>query len=561
MSQKLELTWIGKEDKILVEPRILIEDKQKSNTVNDEKTENMLIHGDNLLSLKALLSKFENKIKCIYIDPPYNTGKAFNTYDDNIEHSIWLSLMRERLELLKRLMSQDGVIYIQINDDEASYLKVLCDEVFGRNRYETTFYVKVRHEDRILREDNRYQLCIEQVLCYSKSDSFIPPRREKTKNVALDYKWNVSITGNYSEIIKIGAYDVEVYKPESYKICQVNEGEGQFKQYQIRGSLITQSGSASEYYEKYLRERREKDGLGTLYKVIGMGKAGDGLGYRYIIQPEKESSKNGFYFQGNPIKEKKNIGRPYPNFYDMTKPFNNVGYEGVGYFNGGKKPEAWINLLLSLVHFNEGDYVLDSFLGTGTTCAVAHKKGLNWIGIELGDHAYTHCKPRLDEVISGKDKLGITEDVQWKGGGGYRFFELAPSLIMKDDFGEDIINEKYNPDMLASAVALHEGFVYQPDEKCFWKQAKGSDNSYLFTTTRHVTPTFIDSICTSMTDEEYLIIACKSFDKEVQHLYKKITIKKIPQCLLENCEFGRENYKLNIVNPPVYEDEEIDDEY
>ena len=181
MANRLELTWYGKENEVKIEPRLLIEDKKLSNTLGDDSIKNILIHGDNLLALKSLESNYSNKIKCIYIDPPYNTGKAFNTYDDNIEHSIWLSLMRDRLSVLKKLLSNDGVIFIQINDDEYAYLKVLCDEVFGRDNYETTFYVKVRHENRILREDTRWQLCVEQVLCYRKSSSFIAPRRSKEK--------------------------------------------------------------------------------------------------------------------------------------------------------------------------------------------------------------------------------------------------------------------------------------------------------------------------------------------------------------------------------------------
>ena len=145
MANKLELTWVGKDEEIKLEPRILIENPTLSNIDKDKDTENMLIHGDNLLALKALESKYAGQIKCIYIDPPYNTGKAFNNYDDNIEHSLWLSLIRERLLLLHRLLSYDGVIFIQINDDEAAYLKVLCDEVFGRSNYETTFYLSLIH--------------------------------------------------------------------------------------------------------------------------------------------------------------------------------------------------------------------------------------------------------------------------------------------------------------------------------------------------------------------------------------------------------------------------------
>ncbi len=329
---KLEITWVDKYKEKKIEPRILVEDKSKS--YGDVNSENMLIHGDNLLALKALEQDYAGRIKCIYIDPPYNTGNAFDQYDDNVEHSIWLSLMRTRLVLLHELLAEDGVIFVQINDDEAAYLKVLMDEVFGRQNYETTLYVKVRHEDRILREDIRYQLVIEQVLVYRKSSSFVPPRRPKTKVSDDDYEYNLKINKEPKSIVKIGGYDVEIYPPESYEITKTEKGNGNLKYYQIRGSLITQKGSASEFYEKFLRSRRSEDGLGTLYKVIGMGINGDGLGYRTIFQPTKEKSKNGFYFQGKPKREKSNNGLPYPNFYDFVQEYNNAGYEGNVDFKG-----------------------------------------------------------------------------------------------------------------------------------------------------------------------------------------------------------------------------------
>ena len=223
------------------------------------------------------------------------------------------------------------------------------------------------------------------------------------------------------------------------------------------------------------------------------------------------------------------------------------------------KPERLIELVLSVAS-NPGDLVLDSFLGSGTTAAVAHKMGRRYIGIEMGDHAYTHCKTRLDKVISGEDKGGITKSTNWKGGGGYRFYELAPSLINEDPFGEYVINPDYDADMLAAAVALHEGFTYKPNSDMFWKQSVGNEKSYLFVTTRHLNSTFLDSIKDSMEDDEYLIIACRSFESGLDKAYDHITLKKIPQMLLSRCEFGKTDYNLNIVHPPVYEDEEDIDE-
>ena len=219
------------------------------------------------------------------------------------------------------------------------------------------------------------------------------------------------------------------------------------------------------------------------------------------------------------------------------------------------KPERLIQRVLTLAT-NEGDLVLDSFLGSGTTAAVAQKMGRRWIGIEMGNHAYTHCKVRLDKVISGEDKGGITKDVNYQGGGSYKFYELAPTLIVKNALGIEVINKEYNAEQLAAAVALHEGYDYQPDENIFWKQSKASENSYLFVTTSYITPATISQIEQMMGKDEYLLIACKAFDSACEETSKKITIKKIPQMLLKLCEFGKDDYSLNIVNPPFYEDDD-----
>ena len=232
--------------------------------------------------------------------------------------------------------------------------------------------------------------------------------------------------------------------------------------------------------------------------------------------------------------------------------------EGSVDFKGGKKPEVLLEKLL-MYFSNPGDLVLDSFLGSGTTAAVAHKMGRKWIGIEMGEHAYTHCKVRLDKVISGEDKGGITKSVNWKGGGGYRFYELAPTLINQDAFGEYIINKEYNAGMLAAAVALHEGFSYNPSPETFWKQSTGSENSYLFVTTKHITAAYLHSIKDTMQDNEYLIIACKSYDEKAANAFSNIVIKKIPQMLLNRCEFNKDNYNFNIVHPPVYDEVEDDE--
>lgn len=472
----------------------------------------------------------------------------------------------ERFNLEPRILLEDkaksygdaenGSIFIQINDDEYPYLKIICDEVFGRNNYEATFYVKVRHENRILREDTRYQLVIEQVLLYRKSNLFVPPRREKTKDVSLDYIWDIEITGRPASVERIHGYDVEIYRPDDYKI--IKSENGNLKQYQIRGSLITQKGSASEYYEQNLRARRELDGLGTLYKVIGMGINGDGLGYRYIIQPSKADSKNGFYFQGKPKKSTVNKGLPYPNFYDRVDIFNNAGYEGGNEFRGGKKPEDWIHFLLSLTT-KPGDLVLDSFLGSGTTAAVAHKMGRRWIGVEMGDHVYTHCIPRLQKVINGEDQGGITKTVNWQGGGGFKFYELASSLIVKDKYGQQIISDKYNADMLAEAMCKVLGYHYKPDAEKYWKQGYSSEKSFIYTTTLSMQEESLGKLAAEVGSDN-LLICCSAFIGN-KTAYPNITVKKIPAAILKKCEWGREGYPLNLKNyTPTDKDFEFEEE-
>ncbi len=553
LANKLELTWYGKDEEIRVEPRILIENKSLSNVAHDEDTENMLIHGDNLLALKALLPKYEGKVKCIYIDPPYNTGEAFEYYDDNLEHSIWLELMYARLSLLKRFLTDDGFFCCQIDDSEGHYLKILLDEIFGRSNYMTTIYVRVRYPEKTLKQDMAFHKEIEQVHVYRKSQ-LSRPILDVVEAGYDKFKYKVEIFGLPIKTIDLGGKKVEVFSKDSYKIVEEEGSEFGLKEIWASGTILD-GNSSGRFFRDYLTGRYEEDGYGTLYKVYGIGD--DRYDYRYFTGPNREGATKGKYYQGVPI-DKLESGAmtkevPIKGFIDLAANFGNCRQEGGSEFRGGKKPEILIKHLLS--HFSlPGDIVMDSFLGSGTTAAVAHKMNRRYIGIEMGEQAYTLCHARLDRVIEG-DKTGISSLVEWKGGGGYRFFELAPTLIKKDSFDEDIINPEYDADMLASAVALHEGFIYEPDFEIFWKQAKGNEKSYLFTTTRHLDSAFLDSIKDGMKDDEFLIIACKSYQAGLDGAYSNIVIKKIPQMLLNNCEYDK-TYDLNIICPPEYDDEE-----
>lgn len=537
MANKLELTWVGKEKEIKVEPRILIENPQLSNmgkvsaklgqaSFFDEPTsdnfDNMLIHGDNLLALKALEAKYAGKIKCIYIDPPYNTGYAFEQYDDNLEHSIWLGLMRPRLEIMRNLLSDDGSIWISIDDDEQAYLKVLCDEVFGRKN----FVNNVIWEKKFSPQNAAKWL--------SDSHDFIMVYAKKKET------WTVNLLPRSDEM------NARYKNPDN----------------DPRGVWIS---------DNLLRKDVQKSGLYTITTPNGT-KHDPQKGRSWRVSEEKflEMVKDNRIWFGEDGGNVPRIKRFLSEVQDGMRPMTIWKWTEVGHNQEASqenrkimgevepfatpKPERLIERILTLAT-NEGDLVLDSFLGSGTTAAVAHKMGRKWIGIEMGDHAYTHCKVRMDKVIEG-EQGGISKARNWQGGGGYKFYELAPSLVVEDKFGMPIINKEYNADMLSAAMALHEGYSYEPDENCFWKQGK-NENSYIFTTTQHVTESFLEMISKEMQEEESLIVACKSYEQGVDKLFKNIFVKKIPKVLLDKCQFGVENYNLNIIDiPEIDEDEE-----
>ena len=523
MANKLELTWYGKDEPILVEPRLLIENAALSNTAADPDTENMLIHGDNLLALKALESKYAGQVKCIYIDPPYNTGSAFEHYDDNLEHSQWLQLIRPRLEILWRLLSENGSLWISIDDDERDYLKVLCDEIFGRNQYITSMVWQKRYSPDIRTAISDAH---EYILCYAKDPKIFKESRNLLPLTEAQTKQFTNPDNDPRGLWKAIDFTAPGYRPNQMYEIQLPSGR-----------IVTPPA-------------------GRCWRVTV-----DGF--------NQFKSENKMYYgkDGNGVPSVKRFLSEMPGMV----PWSWWEHDEVGHSQEGKKESQFLfgkdntftspkpeRLIERIIHIatNTGDLVLDSFLGSGTTAAVAHKMGRRYIGIEMGSHAYTHCKVRLDKVIAGEDPGGVTKSAKWERGGGYRFYELAPTLINQDAFGEYVINEEYDADMLAAGVALHEGFTYHPDSNLFWKQPVGNEKSYLFVTTRHLNSQYLDAIKSGMEEDEYLTIACCSYDKGVDRAYDHITIKKIPQMLLERCEFGKADYNLNIVHPPVYEDEE-----
>lgn len=521
-NQKLELTWIGKGNELKLEPRILIEDTAKS--YGDPKAENILIYGDNLLALKALEQNFAGKIKCIYIDPPYNTGNAFEHYDDGVEHSQWLNLMKPRLDILRNLLSDEGSIWISIDDDESHYLKVLCDEVFGR----INFVANVIWEKKYSPQNDAKWLSDshDHILIYAKKKEiwrpYLLPRteemNERYKNPDNDPR-GVWKSGDLlrKDVQNSGIY--EIVTPAGRK-CNPPIGRSwrvpQYRYFEMVADnriWFGKDGKAIPSIKRFLSEVQD----GMVSKTIW---------FRTEVGDNDESAK------------------------EIKKLFQSVTFST-------PKPERLIKRVLEL-GTKTGDIILDSFLGSGTTAAVAHKMNRRWIGIELGEHAVTHCLPRLQKVVDGTDKGGIAEAVNWSGGGGFKFYTLAPSLLKQDQYGNWVITEEYNADMLAAAMAKQEGFRYQPHESIYWKQGQSSEKDFIFTTTQFITVEMLNRLHDEMQPDESLLICCRNFKQECESRFANITIKKIPQMLLGRCEFGKNDYSLNIVNLPTDEQEDYE---
>lgn len=432
-------------------------------------------------------------------------------------------------------------------------------------------------------EDKRLKKSCEYILVYAKDyekkDPFksihsLTPIDElvvKYKETGKSWKYTSALV-NPGEKTYVGSTttgdgsEIRIYRRDNFVIKSINalikdENSSVKEIYKKYAKNIFQTAMPESSIRPRVKEKVEEIGIESdLYSIEYVPTSGRNKGVVYE-QFYKGASFRLFAWLSDVSEEID--GRLYKKdrqgtFWDFVGELNNLTKEGNVQFPKGKKAERIIERILEMAT-DENDIVLDSFLGSGTTAAVAHKMGRRWIGVEMGDHAYTHCKKRLDSVIDGTDMGGITKSVNWQGGGGYRFYEIAPTLINTDAFGLPVINKEYNIEMLAAAVAIHEGFKYEPNDEIFWKQSKANENAFLYVTTQHVTQALLNSIEETLNDSEYLIIACKSFDTNADKLFKNITIKKIPQMLLNKCEFGKDNYDLNIVNPPTYEDEQDDE--
>ena len=351
----------------------VVKEVQSKELMTDRsKPVNLLIEGDNYHILSVLNYTHEKSIDLIYIDPPYNTGSDEFKYNDKwidkedaYRHSKWISFMSKRLRLAKKLLKYDGVIFISINEEELSQLKLLCDEIFQLNNYLTTFTIKVRHEDRILKGDKDFHEVVEYLLLYRRSKSHKTAKRIKENKSIVEYVNEVVEKNKNPEKIQFGSKIVCVFKPDEYEIVKNDPSESRLKKINIRGS-IKEGNSSGRFYMKFLDPLRNKR-MGYLYKVENIGN--DGFGYRYFLMPTSEKKVNGDYFQGIPINRSDIKEFPYPNYLDFESDFNNVGYEGGIDFRNGKKPINFILKIFEMGGINKkpNAQILDFFAGSGST--------------------------------------------------------------------------------------------------------------------------------------------------------------------------------------------------
>ena len=522
--QKLELTWIGKEVRPQLEPRILLENPGRSYHAKHRVTENdlfdnRLIFGDNLLALKALEQEFAGKVKCVFIDPPYNTGSAFTHYDDGVEHSIWLSLMRDRLEIIRRLISDDGSLWITIDDNEAHYLKVLCDEMFGRANFVANVIWEKADSPR--NSARQFSTDHDHVLVFSKNADWIPSRLARTE-VAN------SIYSNPDSDARGPWLPGDPYANKPY-----SKGR-----YTIRGPMGREFSPPPGRYWRVSEERlRDLDQDGRIW----WGPKGNARPSikRYVSEvgdlvPRTLWSKNDV---GSNRTSKNEMRVLFPGDSSFDTP----------------KPERLIERVLN-ISTNPGDLVLDSFAGSGTTGAVAHKMGRRWIMVELGEHCHTHIIPRLKKVIDGDDKGGVTETMGWQGGGGFRYYRVAPSLLQQDRWGQWVVNKDYNAEMLAQAICKLEGFTYAPSADLYWQHGRSTETDFIYVTTQSLNAEQLQALSEEVGAQRTLLVCCSAFRANAETAasrYPNLTIKKIPKMVLQKCEWGHDDYSLNVANLPM----------
>ena len=508
VKRKLELTWVGKEERPRLEPRILIEDPNLS--YGNPQTENMLIQGDNLLALKALEQEFTGKIKCIYVDPPYNTGSAFEHYEDGLEHSVWLSLMRDRFEILARLLCPDGSLWVSIDDNEAGYLRVLLDEIFGRPNFVAT----VIWEKRTSRENRRvFSFNHDYVIVFARDRA----RFEATRNLLP-----------LSDEVKARYKNPDNDPRGSWQSVSANAMAGlgtasQFYKLKTPAGVLLDppSGRCWLYTQPRMEEEIAKGN-------IWFGKQGKSVPRikRFLGDGEGKGLTPETIWRAEEVGTNDSAKKALMDLFDGKVVFDTP------------KPEGVIRRVLEIAT-NPGDIALDSFAGSGTTGAVAHKMQRRWIMVELGEHCQTVIIPRLKKVIDGADPDGIADTAASKGGSGFKFYRLAETLLVKDkDLSTTkkpvyVINPKYDPTMLIRAICKIENYRFRKNHR--W-HGISSEHHFLFVTTKLFDQKQINALQKELSEDDALLVYCTRRVSGLK-IPDNIEIKKIPRDLLAKCTF------------------------
>ncbi|HHM9102854.1 TPA: site-specific DNA-methyltransferase [Pseudomonas aeruginosa] len=569
--QKLELTWIGKEKRPKLEPRILLEDPDKSHHARHRVTENdifdnRLIFGDNLLALKALEQEFYGRIKCIYIDPPFNTGQAFEHYDDGLEHSLWLSLMRDRLFILHRLLSDDGLFWIQLDDNEVHYCKVILDEIFGRQNF-ISHITYERSGAAGLGLGGFVVSTGESILLYKKNQL---PRRRVLSHQLLDGKtmkrYNKALVDSGTRTLvrefesKSNGELVKVFRHTGFAIKTISLAKFEEREEEIRAEFAdnfealfrTNQIQKENQFQRDLVSSMDKSHLYTVDYVPSRGKHEGKLTTLYYHNAELFAwLKDTAELSDGQITKSSSITNVWAH---SEIPKADIASEGGVDFPRSKKPEQLLRRIIDM-STEPGDWVLDSFAGSGTTGATAHKMGRRWIMVELGEHCHTHVLPRMRNVIDGADSRGISSAMGWKGGGGFRYFRLAPSLIVNDRWGNPVINPEYNAAQLAEALAKLEGFNYAPSEVQWWQHGHSSERDFIYVTTQNLSADQLEALSEEVGSDRSLLVCCSAFRgvtaAKAAERWPNLTLKKIPKMVLARCEWGHDDYSLNVANLPM----------
>lgn len=483
--------------------------------------DNRLIFGDNLLALKALEQEFSGKIKCVFIDPPYNTGSAFANYEDGVEHSIWLSLMRDRLEIIRRLLSEDGSLWITIDDNEAHYLKVLCDEVFGRNAFISSvvwenFYG--RSNAAAISPSHNYVLIYAPLGGNWKRVRGLLPRDEKSaskySNPDNDPRGAWRLGPIFAAEERHAGLMYTISTPSGRKIKPPKGSHWRM---------------VEEDFWRLVNEHR-----------ISFGSNGDNVPALKLYLDEVQGGMvPRTWWPHTEVGHSQEAKREVQALSPEIVPFDTP------------KPERLLQRVIKIAT-RPGDLVLDSFAGSGTTGAVAHKMGRRWIMVEVVENTCElHVLPRMKKVIDGEDKGGITAAVDWKGGGGFRYYRLAPSLLEKDRWGNWVIHRDYNAAMLTEALCKLEGFTYAPSDSVYWQHGHSTERDFLYVTTATLGHAQLQALSDEVGPERSLLVLCPAFRGKNDH--PNLTVKKIPKQVLSRCEWGHDDYSLQVENLPRVE--------